>query len=270
MIIVNWINDILILKKWHGLFLSVFMVVITLTCFVLAKYVAPITVGVEGGRFEQGEALLLFLGLLTLINAPFDWVSLGLTRALLRRGLELSRWWPFVLAIADAVAAVFIVSLLVVTTVIAVQTFDLLVVLGGGIPVLPLGALFDGIAADPAAPEYWWIYSLLLSTMIPSLINLAVGGASLMQGVPAVSSWLLMKMPAARPVPKFDRSLVAATLTIQIASGVVLGLAVQALLAWIVIFKTMPVIGLGLLDMARKVEAIELPTRIGRLFLDHF
>jgi hypothetical protein len=32
---------------------------------------------------------LMFLGLLTLINAPFDWASLGLTRALLRRGLEL-------------------------------------------------------------------------------------------------------------------------------------------------------------------------------------
>ena len=33
--------------------------------------------------------LVLFLGLLSLLNAPFDWASLGLTRALLRRGLEL-------------------------------------------------------------------------------------------------------------------------------------------------------------------------------------
>jgi hypothetical protein len=29
-----------------------------------------------------------------LLNAPFDWASLGLTRALLRRGLELGGWWP--------------------------------------------------------------------------------------------------------------------------------------------------------------------------------
>ena len=43
---------------------------------------------------------------------------------------------------------------------------------GGGKPVLPLDALFNGIAAYPTAPEYWWLYALLLSTMIPSLVNL--------------------------------------------------------------------------------------------------
>ena len=42
------------------------------------------------------------VGLLTLLNAPFDWASLGLTRALLRRGLELGGWWPYLLALVDA------------------------------------------------------------------------------------------------------------------------------------------------------------------------
>ena len=46
--------------------------------------------------------LVLFLGLLSLLNAPFDWASLGLTRALLRRGLELGGWWPYALALVDA------------------------------------------------------------------------------------------------------------------------------------------------------------------------
>ena len=49
-----------------------------------------------------------------------------------------------------------------------------------------LDALFDGIATHPTAPEYWWIYALLLSTMIPSLINLVIGGASLSRGVPGL------------------------------------------------------------------------------------
>jgi hypothetical protein len=35
--------------------------------------------------------------------------------------------------------------------------------------------LFDGIAAHLSAPEYWWLYALLLSTMIPSLVNLIIG-----------------------------------------------------------------------------------------------
>ena len=33
---------------------------------------------------ELGNALLLFLGVLPLLNAPLDWLSLGLTRGLLR------------------------------------------------------------------------------------------------------------------------------------------------------------------------------------------
>ena len=35
--------------------------------------------------------------------------------------------------------------------------------------------LFDDIAAHPTAPEYWWVYALLFSTMIPSIINLMIG-----------------------------------------------------------------------------------------------
>jgi hypothetical protein len=50
----------------------------------------------------------------------------------------------------------------------------------GGKAVLPLTPLFNGIATHPWAPEFWWVHVLLLSTMIPSLINLAIGGTALM------------------------------------------------------------------------------------------
>jgi hypothetical protein len=109
--------------------------------------------------------LLLFVGLLTLLNAPFDWASLGLTRALLRRGLELGGWWPYFLALVDAALAVVIIAALAFVMVIGVQTFDELAVHGGGKPVLPLDTLFDGIAKNPAAAEYWWAYAFLLSSM---------------------------------------------------------------------------------------------------------
>jgi hypothetical protein len=96
---------------------------------------------------------VLFLGLLPLLNAPFDWASLGLTRALLRRGLELGGCWPYLLALVDACLAGVIIALLALTMVIGVQAFDELAVHGGGKPVLPLDTLFDGIANNPAAPE---------------------------------------------------------------------------------------------------------------------
>jgi hypothetical protein len=84
-----------------------------------------------------------------------------------------------------------------------VQSFDDLGGRGGGLPILPLGPFFDGIAAHPTAPEYWWVYALLFSTMIPSIVNLVIGGASLMRGVPAVSSLLLQFMRANEAVPRF-------------------------------------------------------------------
>jgi hypothetical protein len=61
----------------------------------------------------------------------------------------------------DACLAGVIIALLALTMVIGVQAFDELAVHGGGKPVLPLDTLFDGIANNPAAPEYWWAYALL-------------------------------------------------------------------------------------------------------------
>jgi hypothetical protein len=46
-----------------------------------------------------------------------------------------------------------------------------------------LGALFDGIAKHPAAPEYGWTYALLLSSMIPEHLNLTISGMALTRGI---------------------------------------------------------------------------------------
>jgi hypothetical protein len=167
----------------------------------------------------QAGASLLFLCLLTLLNAPFDWASLGLTRALLRRGLELGGWWPYLLALLDAALAVVIMALLALVTVIGVQAFDELAVHGGGAAVLPLVALFDGIAKNPAAPEYWWVYALLLSTMIPSIINLTIGGMALTRGIPWLGRLLLQWLPEGKAVPEYKRQLTAIGLTGQMFAG---------------------------------------------------
>src|SRR6202047_802511 len=133
-----------------------------LVCFGATQLLAPLEV------WPLFAPNLLFLGLLTLFNTPFDWASLGLTRALLRRGLELGGWWPYALALVDAGLAAVIIAALALTMVVGVQAFDALAVHGGGSPVLPLEPLFNGIAAHPSAPEYLWLYALLFSTMIPS------------------------------------------------------------------------------------------------------
>jgi transposase len=50
-----------------------------------------------------------------------------------------------------------IIAALALTMVVGVQAFDALAVHGGGQAVLPPDALFDGLAAHPRAPEYWWL-----------------------------------------------------------------------------------------------------------------
>src|SRR5262249_34113573 len=77
--------------QWEGVLLSAIVVVMIAVCFSAAMWLSHLEV------WQILGPVLLFLGLLTLLNAPFDWASLGLTRALLRRGLELGGWWPYVL-----------------------------------------------------------------------------------------------------------------------------------------------------------------------------
>jgi hypothetical protein len=238
-IILELLSISAILSHWHGFFLSFFLPAAILTCLVATDLLSHLeTWGLAG-------PLLLFLGLLTLLNAPFDWASLGLTRALLRCGLELGGWWPYFLALVDAALAGVIIAFLALVMVIGVQAFDELAVHGGGKPLLPLDALFDGVAKNPTAPEYWWAYALLLSSMIPSFINLAISGMALTRGIPWLARNLLQWMPEGRAVPEYKRQLAAIGLTTQMFAGVGLGIAAQALLAWGLIFHVMPALVQG-------------------------
>src|SRR5262249_58832436 len=112
------LSDIAIRNQRQGIFLALYLFAMIILCLGLVPLLSPLE------TWRLVGPLLLFLGLLTLINAPFDWASLGLTRALLRRGLELGGWWPYVLALADALAAAVIIALLAITMVIGVQAFD--------------------------------------------------------------------------------------------------------------------------------------------------
>jgi hypothetical protein len=129
-----------------------------------------------------------------------------------------------------------------------------------------LEPLFSGIATNPAAPEYWWLYALLLSTMIPSLVNLVIGGASLVLGLPGVPSLLLRYVPERGGVLKWDRHWIAAVLTTQVAAGAALGIAAQAFLVVVIIGYIMPFFGLELLEMARDVAGFNLPAQVAQLF----
>ena len=101
--------------------------------------------------------------------------------------------------------------------------------------------------------------------MIPSLINLVIGGASLLRGAPGLPALLLRFMPVGKAVPTFDRAWIALVLTLQIIGGMILAVAAQALMVIGLIGYVMPWFGLGLLDMTRAVAAFDLPKRAWQL-----
>lgn len=233
----------------QGAFLSLFSALMVAAALASARY---------AGAFAGPVAL--FLGLLTLMNAPYDWLSVGVTRGLLRRGVELGGLWPYALGFVDLALALVLVAGLAAAMVIGVQAFDYLAALSGAAPILPLAPLFAGIEKDPGAPEYWWIYATLFSTLIPSIFNLVMGSWSLARGLPLLSAPCASRMPENAATPIYDRAWIAALLTLQWLFGLLLTLAGIAALGW-ALLSFYPQIGAVFLDWAEFVASWNLPQR---------
>jgi hypothetical protein len=77
---------------------------------------------------------------------------------------------------------------------------------------------------------------------------------------------LLNYLPATGAVRSHDRAWIAVVLTLQVALDVVLGMGVQVLLAYGLIFYAMPAVGFGLLDVARGLADLDLPMRLIQFF----
>jgi hypothetical protein len=244
-------------KGQYGPFLTIFSVIACISCFLCSYSFATLTLWPKIGD------LLLFFGLLTLINAPVDWLAVGFTRALLRRGLARGGWWPFYYALIDIVVASVLVATLAFAMVLAVQTFDDIAVLraGPGARILPLQPLLDGLARLPKAYENWWVWILLFSSMIPSILNLSIAIASFLRGLPILNQWILSRITLEKPLRERDRILLTATLTTQIVGGVLLtGVAIYLFLTYLIPLG-LPAFGTLMRDFAADLASYNAPAR---------
>ena len=240
-------------------FYVLFWALFILLCLALPGWLAVFP------RWSTSGPLLLFLGLLTLLNAPFDWLSLGLTRGLLRCGLELHGPWPWALALVDAVLAVLSIALLALVMVLGVQWFDDLAVHAGGKAILNLPALLAGLETAPGEPEYWWVYALLLSTLIPSVVNLCVASTSWLRAWPWLSRWVLQQLPdpaAPQAIADNTRYVTALVLTAQWGLGAALALCWQGALGWLLLAVLMPALGGNLLHALQAVAQHDWPGQL--------
>ncbi|HJN25537.1 MAG TPA: hypothetical protein QGG18_07610 [Rhodospirillales bacterium] len=131
----------------------------------------------HGDKIIKGTFyFIVFLGLLPLANAPLDWLSLGLTRGLLRFGLGTGRFfWVAFISLLDIAAAGLLMFAVAFMTTSAISLANLFAVLGGGEPVLPVLPLLHAMRDAPNDPVFYWVYLMLFSTMLPSLVHILGG-----------------------------------------------------------------------------------------------
>jgi hypothetical protein len=224
---VQLLNKRAVQARTKGVVLSLFIVVTIALCFVLTWLLPPY---VRPQDWKTVGTFLLFFGVLPLLNAPFDFLSLGVTRGLLRRGLEVGGFSLLRYALIDVILALVIIVVLSVVLVIAIQLFGNLELRGGQVRTIDLQRLFDSLEKHWLAGENWWVYALLLTTQAPSLFNLTIGSISLGRRIHWLADIILKRLPDGRPVIGADRvwlvPLLIARLVVPVFVGVTMGLIV--------------------------------------------
>jgi len=135
--------------------------------------------------------------LVALVNLPFDWASLGLTRALLRRGCEpdAPAFSPLWLGLLDFALGLVVLALLAFALVAALLFADALTSWGGKVVAVDVFAVLARIRDTPGDPANWWVYLTLFSTLLPSVVNMVVGSVSVTTFLlPSVRDWMVRKI----------------------------------------------------------------------------
>lgn len=94
--------------------------------------------------------------------------------------------------------AILLLILLAGALVLAAQAADAVVLRFGGHKILDPAGILRLIAEQPQSGANGWVYVMLFSTLIPSVLNACIGAASLLSwSLPQLRLWLLAELQAA-------------------------------------------------------------------------
>ncbi|WP_085825836.1 hypothetical protein [Roseovarius gaetbuli] len=119
----------------------------------------------------------------------FDFLSYGVTLGLWRLGLRRGGIVPWLAGIVDIGAALLLFTGLGAALLLAIAVMNRL----AGVDILPLGPIFADLRSAPLPGQPWletpqarylWLYAMLFSTLVPTLIHAGLSCLSLAQWAP--------------------------------------------------------------------------------------
>ncbi len=167
-----------------------FTLAVLLPAFLMAALagygiITPLDMDRDPGQASLFAApWVMFLLLLPAINAPVDWLSLGISRwimGLIARTPEglfrlldvpVFGWAGHLLIIAlDFILAALMAVLIVFATVTGVTLFSQVHVWAGGNALYDVPGVIARLRANPFDAEYLWIYAMMFWTLVPTLVH---------------------------------------------------------------------------------------------------
>lgn len=202
--------------------------------FILFAYALVLYGSISGASWLHWDGVLdlsqdranivVFLAVLPLANAMFDFCSIGLTRCLLRLGGRRTGIETLGFAALDLALGALIFVALGCASIAALHALRD----GDGKALLDLPAVFADIAARPHA--YWWLYATYFSTLLPTVLHAMIASAAFFDIFVTGAAAAARRALATSDPAEMDRAILAAGARIKLAQalGVVAGVAVSA------------------------------------------
>ncbi len=104
-------------------------------------------------------SLTFLFGLVPLVNMPFAWLSIAVSRTLMRRACAIgASWRSVVLGVTDFLFDLLLLFTLAFALVVSVSVADDIIVYRGINPVANVCNILGQIRTDPGYPGNYWIY----------------------------------------------------------------------------------------------------------------
>lgn len=131
--------------------------------------------------YYRGAVVVVFLVIVLAINGFFTWLSLAVTRWLMAVSQRFGGmpWHRLGYGALGCLATLFSMAGLVASLYGCIILLNWLAALNGLPEFYTVVDLLQGIAVDPNHWNYWWIYAMLFSTVLPNFAHMVIALAAL-------------------------------------------------------------------------------------------